>query len=415
MVAIVALVGTVSAGVRAQETARTPQNPDQPAGSSVTAGWRDGFFIENANGDFRLQIGAFAQADARFAFDDSSETLTDTFSLRRLRMSVRGRVAQRFEFLLNPDFAGGVLTLFDAYVDTRFSNAVRLRVGKTKVPIGHERAQSASNQLFFERALTAAIAPNRDLGIHVLGDLGGGVFSYQGGVINGTADGASGDSDSNDGKDFVGRLVVRPFAKDPKSALAKLSFAISGSAGEQSGTAPLPTFRTSLMQQAFFSYAGAAADGTRTRYSPFLSYYHKGFGGFFEYIRSQMPIREGGVTEDIAHQAWQIAGSYVLTGEPASDAGIRPKANFNFGGGDWGAFQIAARYHALSVDEAAIRLGFAASGASREAKAWTAGLNWYWNPYIRYTFNFERVVFDDDANGLRRPENILAFRTQLYF
>jgi phosphate-selective porin OprO/OprP len=128
-----------------------------------------------------------------------------------------------------------------------------------------------------------------------------------------------------------------------------------------------------------------------------------------------MPIRKGTVREEIAHQAWQVAGSYVLTGENASDAGVRPKNNFDFGHGHWGAFQVAMRYHAISVDEAAIQLGLATAGSSREAKAWTAGLNWYLNPYLRYVLNFERVIFDGDADGPRKPENALAFRTQLSF
>jgi len=414
---IVAIV-LLSPGVAVAQSTQSPQTPqsqEKPAGSTFTAGWRDGFFIQNDNGDFRLQIGLFLQADNRFALEDSSETLTDTFSIRRFRPYLRGRVAQRFEFFVNPDFAGGVLTVYDAYLDTRFSNAFRLRVGKGKVPVGHERAQAAATQLLFERGFPTAISPNRDVGVLVLGDVRGGIVSYQAGVVNGTADGASGDTDTNDGKDAVGRLIVRPFVKQAKSPLAGVSLAFSASAGKQSGTTPLPAFRTSTMQQTFFAYTGATADGTRTRYSPFASYYNKAFGGFVEYVRSEMPIRKGAIVEDIAHQAWQIAGSYVLTGEAASDAGIKPKANFDFGGGHWGAFQVAARYHALSVDEAAIRLGFAVAGASREAKAWTAGLNWYWNPYIRYTFNFERVVFDGDANGPRKPENILALRTQLYF
>jgi hypothetical protein len=34
---------------------------------------------------------------------------------------------------------------------------------------------------------------------------------------------------------------------------------------------------------------------------------------------------------------------------------------------------------------------------------------------IKYVTNFERVVFDDDEDGARQPENVLAFRAQLYF
>jgi phosphate-selective porin OprO/OprP len=197
--------------------------------------------------------------------------------------------------------------------------------------------------------------------------------------------------------------------------LANLGFAFAGSRGKQSGAGALGSLRTGIMQQTFFSYTGSVADGSRARYSPFAFYYYKAFGGFVEYGHSELPVRKGTVRQDIANRAWQITGSYVLTGESASDAGVRPKNNFDFGKGHWGAFQIAARYHAISVDEAAIALGFASAGSSREAKAWTAGLNWYLNPFMKYVVNFEHVVFDDDADGPRKAENALAFRTQVSF
>ena len=123
------------------------------------------------------------------------------------------------------------------------------------------------------------------------------------------------------------------------------------------------------------------------------------------------------VEHDIAHDAWQVAGSWVLTGEDATDAaaGIRPRNNFDFGNGHLGAFQIAARYHELTVDNEAFTLNLAAPGSSRKAEAWTVGLNWYLSGNFRYTFNFERTVFDDDPDGPRTAENAFVLRTQVNF
>ena len=58
-----------------------------------------------------------------------------------------------------------------------------------------------------------------------------------------------------------GRFVVKPFARSQTSPLRGLGLAIAGSSGHQDGAAALPTFRTQLLEQPYFSYNGASADG----------------------------------------------------------------------------------------------------------------------------------------------------------
>src|SRR5690606_2936285 len=120
---------------------------------------------------------------------------------------------------------------------------------------------------------------------------------------------------------------------------------------------------------------------------------------------------------DVSHKAWQVAASWVLTGENATDAsaGIRPRNPFNFGQGGLGALQLAARYHTLEISDNAVALELLAAGASRKAEGWTLGLRWVATANLSYQLNFERTVFDGDADGPRRAENGVAFRTQLAF
>jgi phosphate-selective porin OprO/OprP len=392
------------------------QATDDKAQAPFTAGWRDGFVIQSEKGDFRLQIGGVLQADARFAPGDDRETFNDTFLIRRARPSLRARLGQHFEFYLNPDFAGGNLVVQDAYLDTIFAPSFRIRIGKMKPPFGLERLQSSSHMLFYERALTSNIAPNRDLGVQVLGEISRGLVGYAAAVTNGVPDGGIADSDTSDSKDVTGRILVKPFSRRTDSRLRNLGLALAASAGRQSGAAALPSFRTASLQQNFFAYSGAVADGARTRYSPQAFYYHDAFNVFAEYVHSRTPVRRGGDSGDVAHRAWQIAAAYVLTGEAATDSGssVRPRASFNPSAGQFGAFQVAARYHTLTVDDRAFSLNATSAGASREANAWTIGLNWYLTPNFKYIFDFERTVFDD-GDGSRGPENAILFRTQVAF
>jgi phosphate-selective porin OprO/OprP len=370
------------------------------------------FTIQSGNGDNHLRMDVLAQFDGRSALTDETGAVIDTFSMRRARPILQGRVLRRFEFFLNPDFAHGRAELFDAYVDTVFSRAFRVRVGKAKTPVGLERLINAGTLVFAERSLATKLTANRDIGVQVHGDLAGNTFTYMASVENGAADGANVNTDTNDRKEVAARLVVRPFVRRKDSPLNGLGAGIAGSHGEIN---ELPVLRTATLMQPFLSYAGATADGDRARVSPQAFYYYRSFSTFGEYVRSSQPIRRGAASADIAHTAWNVTASYVLTGDVVTERAVRPRNNFDVGARHIGAVQVAARFHALEVDEQAIALGLAVPGSSRKAQAFTVGVNWYLNPLIKYVLNYERTVFDDEPDGPRQPENGLVFRAQLFF
>jgi phosphate-selective porin OprO/OprP len=390
----------------APESAQTPAAP-------FTAGWQDGFVLQSPNGDNRLVIGLTAQADGRFSLDDPLP-ITNTFTIRKARPTFSGRVAKYFDFKVMPDFGNGTAVLQDAYVDIRFSSKFRLRSGKDKTPVGYELLQGDPYLMFPERTLASSLVPNRDVGFQVQGDLSPKLF-YAGGVFNGVPDGSSSiiDVGANNSKDLAGRIAWQPFrsTKTPTGALNGLGFQIGGSTGRQVGT--LPAFRTSV-GQTYFSYAtGAAASGSRQRITPAAFYYYKSFGGFVEYVRSTQNVSRSSSSYDVTNNGWEITGSYVLTGEAASDRGLRPSHPFDPSAGKWGALQLAARYSQLNVDPLAFTSGLATATASRTASAFTIAANWYPAAFIKYYATFERTWFDGGAS--RPTENVILFRTQLTF
>jgi len=370
------------------------------------------FVVQSDDGDNRLQIDVLAQFDGRFALHDTGGAIVDTFAIRRFRPMLQGRLLRHFEFYFNPDFAGGMVVVQDAYFDTVFSKAFRLRVGKFKTPLGLERLMSANALTFMERALPTQLLPNRDIGVEVLGDLGNHTVSYMAAVMNGVSDFASADVDTNDDKELAGRVVIRPLARRTSSPMSGLAVGIAGSTGT---VKELPVVKSSTLFQPFLSYVDATADGDRVHVSPQAFYYYKSIGVFGEFVRSAQSIRHDAASSRISHTAWEVSASYAITGEPVTDGAVRPRHDFDFGGGHVGAIQLAARYHTLHVDDDAFTLGLTAPGSSRSANAFTFGVNWYLNPFLKYAFNFERTVFDGDAGGPRPAENALAFRAQLFF
>jgi phosphate-selective porin len=376
---------------------------------AVVAGWDEGFFVQSANGDYRLNLGTVLQADGRFSMDDPPP-VTNTFTIRKARVVLAGRAAKYFDYRFMPDFGSGSPTILDAYFDLRFSRALRIRAGKDKTPIGYELLIGDTSLLFPERSLASSLVPNRDVGFQAQGDLANGKAYFAGGVFNGVPDGtsSSADVDTNNRKDVAGRFVGHT---------GGLGFQIGGSHGTEGG--PAPSFKTSI-GQTWFSYDRAvSALGTHNRVTPSVFYYHGPIGAFAEFVRSAQGVTHAVGVTTIANQAWDVTGSYVLTGERTSDRGVRPAHPFDPESGEWGALQLVARYAELTVDRRAFDGGFAAIDANRRAHQFTLGVNWYPAAVVKYYVNFERTAFQGGYSGsaavTRPPENVIFVRAQLAF
>ncbi len=401
---------------------------EQTAEKAKTAGQatagKDGFSLKSADGNFVLKLRGYVQLDGRFFQSDDQRPGTDTFTLRRVRPIFEGTVYKIFDFRIMPDFGGGQTVLQDAYLEGRFTPAFRVRAGKFKPPVGLERLQSGTDLLFVERGFPTNLVPNRDLGVQVSGDLGGGAASYAVGVFNGVPDGASADGDTNDDKDFAARLFFVPFAKGG-GAFKNLGFGVAASTGDQEGTVAspgLPSFRTPG-QQTFFSYRsdGTApntviADGRRTRLSPQAYLYTGPFGLLAEYVTSEQAVQRAGASRDLEHKAWQVAASWVLAGGEPSYRAVNPKQVFDRAAGTWGAFEIAARYHKQELDDASFPTFANPASSASAAEAWAVGFNWYLNKNVRLLLDYETTSFEGGAaTGDRENEKILFSRFQIAF
>src|SRR5690606_7642794 len=94
---------------------------------------------------------------------------------------------------------------------------------------------------------------------------------------------------------------------------------------------------------------GVAIDGDRTRLNAFLSYYHGPLGVMAEWIRGSYDLTRAGVTRQVDTDAWTIQVGWILTGEKASYNGFRPAKPFALSKGQWGGFEIGARYNVFDV------------------------------------------------------------------
>lgn len=375
-------------------------------------------------GDFELKIKGLVQADVRTFLDDfnpgnaavaantnrNALYSNDTLTFRRIRPSFEGTFGKLVGFRLTPEFAGtgsgDTTSTVDAYIDLKFDPAYTLRVGKVKGPVALERLQSGGAINFVERGFVTELAPNRDLGIQLQGELLASRVHYTLGYYNGTADGRDVvTTDADNRKEVGARLFFEPFKNDP-GLLQGLGFGVGSSFGSKdqgafnaaNANSFLPRYRTPGQAQ-FFAYASAAtaatggtapggvptagsagstgvfADGDHIRLSPQLYYYRNSFGLLAEYISSEQELSLGFIpggaapaipatstsaptaptaytSKKLENTAWQVVTSYVLTGEDASFRGVlKPSTPFTIGAPGWGALEVAARYGVLEIDE----------------------------------------------------------------
>jgi phosphate-selective porin OprO/OprP len=400
----------------------------------VSAGPK-GFAIRSADSKNQIKFGGTLHLDGRYLPGDEHGVI-DTFQATRVRPTIDGTFAGIYDFRFMPDFGQGRTVIQDAWVRARFNPGAQLTVGKFKSPVGLERLQSANDMKWVLRAAPTLLAPNRDMGIQLSGDLAGGRFSYQAAFLNGSNDGSSSetfaDTDINDDKEYALRLFAHPFADSDSFALRGLGIGIAGTYTDQAGSATqqlLPSFRspgsaTFFRYRQFGTSAGTIADGERTRLAPQAYYYVGSLGVIAEYTEVSQDVSRviatGTRTGTVDSDAWQIAASWFLTGEEAAYRGFQPKARFSPKDGTWGAFEMLARVQSLSVGDEAFAGGadsFADPLASvRQADVWGLGFNWYLNENVKWLLNYEHTRFDGGAaTGDREDEDAYQLRLALGF
>ena len=359
-----------------------------------------------ASADDHLRSGGLLQVDGRW-FPEGG---VDQFLTRSVRTELDATF-ERVEARLVPDFAGGKLVVQDAYLDVAYLEGVTLRVGKMKVPFGLERLQPEGTPMFVERGLPTQIAPNRDIGVELYGEIAR-VVTWQLAVLNGVPDGTIGDTEVGDQKDGVARVFVKPVP----CVEAGLGGAVTY--GFDHGTLASPQvaqYRTQG-QNTFAQYpAGttldttAIAQGRRWRATSQGYWFQGPFGAMAEYVRSSQAVELGLTRATVIAEAWQVEAQWVITGDRATYKNVTPRHPFDPDTGDIGAFDVVARFDELRLDENA----FAAkildpAKSARRARGFGLGADWFATSHLRATLDAERTVFRGGGKSGDRPEETVV-------
>jgi len=346
--------------------------------------WKEGLRLDSLDSHFKLKIGGRVQADwGWIGADDDLEAafgeseFIDGAEFRRARFYMSGDIYENVGYKLQIDWADNGVSIKDAYLT--FKNLVpwgTVKAGHFKEPFGLEELTSSKYITFMERSLPIeAVAPSRNMGIqlsdHVMDDR----MTYAVGVFS------TGHTDENleDGASITGRLTWLPYYEDKGRHLVHVGVAASHRSNTDSvryRSRPEYHQTTRLVDTGSMAADDALLAGLEA------AWVHGPFSLQGEYISAEVDRNPAG---SVDVDGFYVQASYFLTGEhrpyktsEGAFSRLKPKRNFD-GKGNWGAWEVAARYSDVDLDDSDVQGG--------QMDKWTLGLNWYLNPNMRVMIN----------------------------
>lgn len=405
----------------------------------LAAGWNgEHFFIRSADGQFSISPYGYVDTDYRAYKGDGAPA--DTFLVRRARFGFQGNYGSHFDFALLTDAnatTGAIVR--DVYLNVRIIPEFQFQAGQFKEPFAQETGIGATNLDFTERGLQSLLYPcavtaYRCPGITLHGDIDGGVVQYWAGAFNGRG-GVT--ANVTNEPEFVGRLRFYPFRKTGGDLLKNLAFGGSISHSRSRGLSGDVSFSGAIPNGTYTFFPQLPINGPIERYEGEFTYITGPFALRGEYVQLQEQRYGTGAEAvgglgfqtlpGIGAKAWNIAATYLLTGEKRPENGTPRVKHPLFGpdtpggkGRGFGAFELAARYSGIQANSPAANFldfytpGFV-PGYDYHTDEVSFGVNWYLNYWVKYQFNVNIDQLKQPSTIGQLPQNFYALTQELQF
>jgi len=384
----------------------------KPSPYDLKAFWKEGLRVESQDGDFKLKLGGRTAIDAAW-FDDDTElqqafgNQQDGIGFRRAYLYMAGLINGWIEYKSEYEFAGSQVGFEDVYVGfTNIPYLGKVRFGHIDEPFGLELRTSNRHTTFMERALTHAIIPGTETGVLAKNLVMDDRVFFNFGLFRDTDRGRHfGDG----GYNVTGRLVGLPIKNNDNTELLHLG--IAGSYRNPDGPVRFSSKPESDLSNFRYVDTGNILVDDEDLLGLEFAWIHGPLSFQSEYVLDSVDTQQGG---DANISAWYAFVSYFLTGESrfydlGSATFDRPKVKKNFREGGPGAWEIAARYSSIDLED-----GIAEGGKQDDI---TLGLNWYFNPNTKLMFNYIRALIEEPAQSAAERGNLDLFqmRAQIDF
>jgi phosphate-selective porin OprO/OprP len=390
--------------------------------------------IASADGAFKFAVRGMAQFDtAIYDQDDgaavdnrrsgngteqNARDLNSGTNFRRARIGLEGTVFKDWNYAITGEFGGSgseSAQLQQAWVEYAgwkpFGIATRLRAGAFAPPTGLEDATSNTDSLFLERA--AGVELIRGLaggdGRSGFGILANGERWNASAVLTGALVGTGSGANYDEQTGVVARADYLLFRTANSGVHIGANYNAIITPGDIVAPGGGPNLNAITLQERpelrvdgtrLVSTGGITSDGVNAygfeAGAQWKNFYIAGEYNTISVERSGLP--------DAEFDTWYVQGSWILTGEKrgwsaatGGFGGVRPDKPFNPKKNQWGAWELAARYSTLNLNDNEGAAGAATpAGGIRggEQEITSLGLNWTPNNVVRFLLQFQDVSVD---------------------
>jgi phosphate-selective porin OprO/OprP len=407
--------------------------------------------ITTPDGAFKFALRSVVQFDAA-SYSESPRTAANDLgsgtNFRRARLGFDATAFTDWNYALWGDFGGSggeSAILNQAWVEYAgwrpfgLAEPVRLRVGAWATPSGLEDATGNQEELFLERPAIAELVRGFATGDGRtgVGATARGARWYVSGLFSGKVVGVPTTAEIDQQRGYAARIAFNPVhGADYDLHIGANIQGILDPADTTAG--PVSTRAVRLQERPELRVSGIRlvdtgainADGL-TAYGLEAGASWKNFYGAGEWYRIDVSRRATAPAVspfDPSFSGWYLQGAWTITGEHhawtnanGGFVGVRPAKVFNAQRGTWGAWELAARYSELDLNDRPGAAGAATpAGGIRggEQKITTVGLNWYPNSVVHFLLDYQwDRVNRLSATGLPVGEdvNVVSFRSQFAF
>src|SRR6201996_6546536 len=414
--------------------------------------------IASADGRFSAALRATVQYDVGYYMQGNhartlatGPDLSSGSNFRRAQLGLQGKVFGDWSYYVNIDYGSGGSTgtetpghIQQAFVEYDGFGPFVFRIGAHPPSTGLDDSYAASDQLLLERSAPGDLTRNmaggdgRDsIELLLVGENLYGSFAYTGDKVQETT------LLSDEQQAVVGRVAYSPVANADWRWLGGLAatdvFRPGDSTSALNSARPFalsnpPEINVDDNSTKLVSVSDANVTDawdwnleSAVTYDNFLAQ-----AGYFKYGVDQRGIT---TLRGQGFDGWYVEGSWVLTGESRSYSAAnaaftnpRPRMNFSPDGGGWGAFELAARYSTLDLnDNQGVIGGALPAGGVRggEQRIATVGINWYPNQVLKFSLQAQNVQASKIGTTTATPAvsnanlgqnfNTIALRSQIAF